>query len=151
MKKTRNGARYEDWTHNFNLEGWRVTVTLIVHMMRRTSLLIMLAPYFIANFHGISQNKSRGVQFQSRGYSVEFHWCCIAIVLPTFNACSPAFWSFENYFSTLNLRWPMGAEVGYAPTFFWVWTKRLYYLSTLQYVSGERWALYFRPLKTCGP
>lgn len=62
------------------------------HMIRRTSLLITLAPYFIANFHGLSQNESQGVQFQSRASNVEFHLCYLAIVLPTFNACSPAKW-----------------------------------------------------------
>lgn len=63
-----------------------------MHKIKRTSLLITLAPYFIANFHGLSQNESQGVQFQSRASNVEFHLCYLAIVLPTFNACSPAKW-----------------------------------------------------------
>ena len=61
-------------------------------MIRRTSLLITLVPYFIANFHGLSQNESQGVQFQSRASNVESHLCYLAIVLPTFNACPPAKW-----------------------------------------------------------
>lgn len=61
-------------------------------MIRRTSLLITLAPYFIANFHGFRQNESQGVQFQSRASNVESHLCYLAIVLPTFNACLPAKW-----------------------------------------------------------
>lgn len=62
------------------------------HMIRRTSLLIMLVPYFITNFHGFRQNESQCVQFQSRASNVESHLCYLAIVLPTFNACLTAKW-----------------------------------------------------------
>lgn len=106
------------------------------HMIRRTSLLITLAPYFIANFHGFRQNESQGVQFQSRASNVEFHLCYLAIVLPTFNACSPAKW--------LQI-WESNPILGAYEA------RDLTACPICNNVSGERFRPSLSPLETCGP
>lgn len=106
------------------------------HMIRRTSLLITLAPYFIANFHGFRQNESQGVQFQSRASNVEFHLCYLAIVLPTFNACSPAKW--------LQI-WESNPILGAYEA------RDLTACPICNNMSDERYRPSLSPLETCGP